>query len=65
LGIVGSVMHDPEDTDKDSVQTHRIVTREVIGGKERTTCQFVLKTRVKEILTPAQVGEMFEFDFND
>ena len=58
-------MHDPEDTDKDSVQTHRIVTREVIGGKERTTCQFVLKTRVKEILTPAQVGEMFEFDFND
>ena len=25
----------------------------------------MLKTRVKEILTPAQVGEMFEFDFND
>ncbi|CAB4004899.1 Hypothetical predicted protein [Paramuricea clavata] len=64
-GIVGSATHHPEETNKDSVQTHLIVTREVIGGKERTTCQFVLKTRVKEILTPAQVGEMFEFDFND
>ncbi|CAB3982868.1 Hypothetical predicted protein [Paramuricea clavata] len=64
-GIVGSVTHNPEETDKDSVQTHHIVTCEVIGGKERTTCQFVLKTLVKEILTPAQVGKMFEFDFND
>ena len=47
------------------VQTHRIVTREVIGAAEGTSRQFVLKTRVKEILTPVQVGEMFEFDFND
>ena len=44
---------------------HRIVSREVIGVKEGTSRQFVLKTRVKEILTPAQVGDMFEHDFSD
>jgi hypothetical protein len=64
-GIVGSVTHSLEKTDQDTVQTHRIVTREVIGAAEGTSRQFVLKTRVKEILTPVQVGKMFEFDFND
>ena len=65
-GIVGSVTEGLDENDSNNaVQTHCVVSREVVGAKEGTSRQFVLKTRVKEILTPAQVGDMFEHDFSD
>ena len=65
-GIVGSVTDGLDENDSNNaVQMHCVVSREVVGAKEETSRQFVLKTRVKEILTPAQVGDMFEHDFSD
>ena len=64
-GVIGNVNPKENGKQNDHCSCNRIVTREIGAESSKTVGHFVLKTHVKEVISPAQVGKLFEFDFND
>ena len=48
----------------EEITCHRIVTQE-IGQAKRIDSKFVIDTRIKEVITPCQVKQMFGLDFSE
>ena len=61
---MGRVTSNNSEMDSD-ICVHRIVTREVFPAESLTQCNFFLRTKIKEVLNPAQISRMFELDFNE
>lgn len=70
-GIVGRISQhcDEEDNEEDRIGvSHRMYTREVWEAdvaNPNKTCNFAVKTHVKEVINPFQVIKMFEMDFSE
>ena len=64
-GIVGPVHEASEQEDSEELGTcNRIVTREIPTSKNANHA-FVVKSRSKEVISPAAVKKMFEADFSE
>ncbi|XP_078371358.1 uncharacterized protein LOC144655010 [Oculina patagonica] len=64
-GVIGNVNQNDDEEGNTHCSCNRIVSQEIGDSPSKTLGHFVLKTKVKEVLCPAQVSKMFEFDFNE
>ncbi|XP_078380267.1 uncharacterized protein LOC144663229 [Oculina patagonica] len=64
-GVIGNVNQNDDEEGNTHCSCNRIVSQEIGDSPSKTLGHFVLKTKVKEFLCPAQVNKMFEFDFNE
>ena len=64
-GVIGNASPKENGEQNEHCSCNRIVSREIGAESSRTVGHFVLKTHVKEVISSAQVGKMFEFDFNE
>ena len=70
-GIIGRVClsSSPDSNEGYEIWTNKVITKELTstyeGAKPRCGATFALNSRVKEVLNPAQVNEMFELDFQE
>ena len=63
-GVIGMVRPNASELEEEGVGVNRIVAREVQFSPKKV-CHFALKSRTKEIVSPAQVKRMLEPDFSE
>ena len=62
-GVIGVVSRNKNEEDDNHCSCHRIASLEVQPSNGKRMCHFALKTRAKEVFTPAQWAKMLELDF--
>ncbi len=63
VGIIEAKVN--EESDQSYVVVNRVITHEANVGRDRRVCHLGLRTKVKEIMNPSMVNQMFELDFSE
>ena len=64
-GVIGNLCLNYSGEESEHCTCDQIISRENGAEASKTIGHFVLKIHVKEILSPAQIGKLFELDFNE
>ena len=64
-GIIGNLSLNYSGEESEHCTCDQIISRANGMEASKTIGHFVLKTCVKEVLSPAQIGKLFELDFNE
>ena len=64
-GLIGNLSLKYSGQESEHSTCDQIISRENGAQASKTIGHFVLKTHVKEVLTPAKISNLFDLDFNE